>query len=78
MTNLRMYISSLQSTAPLQCKWEGCRYPGGFQRVYELIRHIRNLHIMPLAYPCPVPDCDKICNREDNLLQHMRTRHRFC
>ncbi|PLN84025.1 hypothetical protein BDW42DRAFT_199783 [Aspergillus taichungensis] len=62
-------------TTPLQCKWEDCRYLGGFQRVSELIRHIRNLHITPLSWPCPVPDCDKICNREDNLLQHMRTRH---
>ncbi|PLB40096.1 uncharacterized protein BDW47DRAFT_102238 [Aspergillus candidus] len=62
-------------TTPLQCKWEDCHYLGRFQRVSELIRHIRNLHITPLAYPCPVPDCDKTCNREDNLLQHMRTRH---
>ncbi|PKY07437.1 hypothetical protein P168DRAFT_279406 [Aspergillus campestris IBT 28561] len=64
-----------QRTTPLQCKWEGCRYLGEFQRVSELIRHIRTLHITPLDYPCPVPGCDKICNREDNLLQHMRTRH---
>lgn len=59
----------------LRCKWEGCRYKGTFERETSLIRHIRKLHISPLAHPCLVPGCSKAFNRADNLTQHTRNTH---
>ncbi|CAG8920061.1 unnamed protein product [Penicillium salamii] len=59
----------------LRCKWEGCGYKGTFERETSLIRHIRKLHISPLAHPCLVPGCSKTFNRADNLTQHTRNTH---
>jgi hypothetical protein len=60
-----------------ECKWEGCQYPGSFNREHDLLRHLRTIHIAPLAHSYPVKECRKVCNREDNLLQHMKNRHGF-
>lgn len=40
-----------------------------------LIRHLKNVHVSPGAHPCCVPGCDKVCNRADNLAQHMKNVH---
>ncbi|KAJ5214218.1 hypothetical protein N7449_001387 [Penicillium cf. viridicatum] len=58
-----------------QCKWEGCAYRGTFKRESSLIRHVRNIHVSPLAHPCLVQGCDKAFNRADNLVQHTRNNH---
>ncbi|RAO69341.1 uncharacterized protein BHQ10_005353 [Talaromyces amestolkiae] len=76
--DLSLVIDSYTHPRPaptFECKWEGCNYPGTFKREHELIRHLRTIHITPLAHHCPVEGCDKVCNRDDNLLQHMRNRH---
>ncbi|KAJ5483295.1 hypothetical protein N7530_002541 [Penicillium desertorum] len=58
-----------------QCKWKGCGYRGTFKRESSLVRHIRKIHISPLAHPCPVQGCGKVFNRADNLAQHTRSNH---
>lgn len=64
-----------RSPATFECKWEGCQYSGSFKREHELLRHLRTIHIAPLAHSCPAIGCDKVCNREDNLLKHIQNRH---
>ncbi|OJJ43583.1 hypothetical protein ASPZODRAFT_28239 [Penicilliopsis zonata CBS 506.65] len=61
--------------AVFRCKWEGCRYSGSFNRIGDLLRHVRNIHVCPRSYPCPVQSCGEIFNRKDNLQEHMRRRH---
>ncbi|KAJ6124030.1 hypothetical protein N7471_011347 [Penicillium samsonianum] len=72
-------ISGSPSHSPddleFQCKWEGCGYRGTFKRESSLIRHIRKIHVSPLAHPCPVQGCEKAFNRADNLVQHTRNNH---
>ncbi|KAJ5931692.1 hypothetical protein N7516_006181 [Penicillium verrucosum] len=58
-----------------QCKWDGCGYRGTFKRESSLIRHIRKIHVSPLAHLCTVEGCDKAFNRADNLVQHTRNKH---
>ncbi|CAI7566064.1 unnamed protein product [Penicillium glandicola] len=58
-----------------ECKWENCGYRGTFNRESSLLRHIRNLHIRPLAHICPVQGCERAFNRADNLAQHIRNNH---
>ncbi|OQD68252.1 hypothetical protein PENPOL_c003G07187 [Penicillium polonicum] len=58
-----------------QCKWDGCGYRGTFKRESSLIRHIRKIHVSPLAHPCSVQGCEKAFNRADNLVQHTRNKH---
>lgn len=71
--------SSPQGTATISilysCRWEGCPYSGTFNRESSLIRHLRNMHIAPRAHPCPMPDCNRICNRTDTLRQHLHAFH---
>ncbi|KAJ5373218.1 hypothetical protein N7517_005224 [Penicillium concentricum] len=75
----RSQISGSASHSPddpeFQCKWEGCGYLGTFKRESSLIRHIRKIHVTPLAHPCPVQGCKKAFNRADNLIQHTRNNH---
>ncbi|OGM42308.1 hypothetical protein ABOM_007910 [Aspergillus bombycis] len=63
------------STTPLRCGWKDCTYNGTFGRKAELMRHIALLHVSPHSYDCPVPGCRKVCNRSDNLLDHIRRAH---
>ncbi|KAB8279163.1 hypothetical protein BDV30DRAFT_202301 [Aspergillus minisclerotigenes] len=63
------------STNPLRCGWKGCKYNGTFARKADLMRHIDVLHVSPHSYDCPVRGCRKVCNRSDNLLEHIRRAH---
>ncbi|KAJ5618663.1 hypothetical protein N7528_006774 [Penicillium herquei] len=62
-------------TARFHCDWPGCQYRGSFGRNTELQRHIKNLHVLPGSYKCPVPGCRVSCNRDDNLKSHQRNVH---
>ncbi|KAJ5963729.1 uncharacterized protein N7479_003605 [Penicillium vulpinum] len=75
----RNQISGSASHSPddpeFRCKWEDCSYMGTFKRESSLIRHIRKIHVSPLAHLCPVQGCEKAFNRADNLAQHTRNNH---
>ncbi|KAL6233778.1 hypothetical protein BDW75DRAFT_214341 [Aspergillus navahoensis] len=62
-------------TGILQCRWEGCTYTRDFGREFELLRHIRLIHIRPRRYPCPVSPGCRAFNRKDNLVEHLRRIH---
>ncbi|KAE8166925.1 hypothetical protein BDV40DRAFT_295955 [Aspergillus tamarii] len=63
------------SATPLRCGWKDCNYQGTFGRKAELMRHIDTQHVSPRSYDCPIQGCRKVCNREDNLLEHIRRAH---
>ncbi|KAE8420278.1 hypothetical protein BDV36DRAFT_293411 [Aspergillus pseudocaelatus] len=62
-------------STPLRCGWKDCSYTGTFARKAELMRHIDVLHVSPHSYDCPVRGCRKVCNRWDNLWEHIRRAH---
>lgn len=78
LTCTLLSISSRNNPPPassFQCKWEGCRYPGSFNRLNDLMHHVKNIHASPRTYTCPVENCSEVSNRKDNLLEHKRRRH---
>ncbi|KAH8699028.1 hypothetical protein BGW36DRAFT_377163 [Talaromyces proteolyticus] len=58
-----------------QCRWHGCTYAGHFTRTYDLLRHIRLIHLNPRQYSCPINAHCKRFSRKDNLVSHMRRIH---
>ncbi|KAL2834094.1 hypothetical protein BJY01DRAFT_253201 [Aspergillus pseudoustus] len=73
-------LSPYRSSAPtpvtsFYCKWEGCQCPIAFKRLPDIIRHIREIHLVPDAYRCPVDGCGRTFKRSDRLRQHERTHH---
>ncbi|KAJ5690635.1 hypothetical protein N7462_005027 [Penicillium macrosclerotiorum] len=66
---------SLESTqnCPFFCKWEGCRYDGGFSRKSSLWRHIQDVHI-PHDQKCK--NCDRVFGRSDKRTTHMSKAHK--
>ncbi|VDC04182.1 unnamed protein product [Peniophora sp. CBMAI 1063] len=50
------------------CEVEGCGKC--FRRREHLKRHMLSLHTNDRPFQCP--DCDKVCNRRDNLVQHRK------
>ncbi|KAE8363804.1 hypothetical protein BDV27DRAFT_129400 [Aspergillus caelatus] len=64
-------------STPFRCGWKDCKYTGTFGRKAELMRHIDVLHVSPHSYDCPARGCRKVCNRADNLLEHIRRAHQI-
>ncbi|KAK2462855.1 hypothetical protein APHAL10511_005053 [Amanita phalloides] len=52
------------------CKVEGCGKC--FYRGEHLKRHIRSIHTHEKPFKCTYPQCEKLFNRHDNLLQHLK------
>ncbi|KAF8641105.1 hypothetical protein AX17_000748 [Amanita inopinata Kibby_2008] len=52
------------------CKVEGCGKC--FHRGEHLKRHIRSIHTHEKPFKCTYPLCEKLFNRHDNLLQHLK------
>ncbi|KAF8633581.1 hypothetical protein AX15_001374 [Amanita polypyramis BW_CC] len=60
LTDGRLYV----------CKVEGCGKC--FFRGEHLKRHIRSIHTHEKPFKCTYPECEKLFNRHDNLLQHLK------
>ncbi|OGM45475.1 hypothetical protein ABOM_006339 [Aspergillus bombycis] len=58
-----------------RCEWAGCRYTGVFGRKEDLKRHIFKIHVSPRSYECPVGNCRRAFNRNDNLQSHLKRVH---
>ncbi|KAL2847917.1 hypothetical protein BJX68DRAFT_239056 [Aspergillus pseudodeflectus] len=58
-----------------KCKYKGCRSSISFLTEAALIRHLKNIHISPAAYPCLENHCERVFGRKDHLKQHIRRRH---
>lgn len=60
--------------ASQQCKWEGCGK--SIKRKNDLMRHIRECHVAPNAFPYPFENCTHAASRKYNLQKHMENHHR--
>ncbi|KAJ5613722.1 hypothetical protein N7528_007376 [Penicillium herquei] len=67
--------SSDPNPSLFRCHWKDCGYKGGFTRKGSLLRHVKNIHIEPYSFECPVEACSKHFNRKDNLDNHIRCKH---
>ncbi|KAB8257133.1 hypothetical protein BDV32DRAFT_152642 [Aspergillus pseudonomiae] len=64
-----------EHSSKYRCEWAGCRYTGVFGRKEDLKRHIFKIHVSPRSYECPVANCRRAFNRNDNLQSHLKTVH---
>ncbi|PWY69665.1 hypothetical protein BO94DRAFT_539996 [Aspergillus sclerotioniger CBS 115572] len=53
------------------CRWLTCTET--FQRHGDLKRHVNTLHLARGSYICPY--CGRICNRKDNMKNHLQNVH---
>ncbi|KAL3458803.1 hypothetical protein BJX64DRAFT_265939 [Aspergillus heterothallicus] len=49
-------------TPSFHCRWEGCQSQTAFKRLPDIIRHLKEIHLAPAAYPCPVEGCSRTFN----------------
>ncbi|KAL2823290.1 hypothetical protein BDW59DRAFT_163452 [Aspergillus cavernicola] len=66
-----------QNNPPLLCEWKDCSPAPYFNRVAELMRHIKSIHVSPDAHSCPVENCGKRFGRRDQLQLHTRRSHKL-
>ncbi|KAJ5168020.1 uncharacterized protein N7482_003614 [Penicillium canariense] len=59
--------------SPSICKWAQCTRPGPFSCVASLKRHVDTQHVAPRSIPCLDENCEKVFNRKDNMINHLRS-----
>ena len=62
---------------PFTCTFESCPEPKSFKRKADWIRHENERHRQLEWWLCNEPDCNHICYRRDNFVQHLVREHKF-
>ncbi|KAL4744714.1 hypothetical protein BDW72DRAFT_187942 [Aspergillus terricola var. indicus] len=65
--------SSKEKSPSYCCEWIRCGHT--FNRRADLLRHLRSVHLSPVAARCPVQGCGQTFGRRDHLRHHMRRSH---
>ncbi|KAK8050362.1 hypothetical protein PG994_012092, partial [Apiospora phragmitis] len=60
-----------EDVQPFTCTWAPCRDPKMFKRKADWVRHENEGHRHLEWWTCDVEDCQHICYRRDNFLQHL-------
>ncbi len=60
------------SQSHLVCSIDGCNM--SFIARSCLLEHMQSVHYR-IRYPCPVPECNSIFKRKDNIKGHVRRKH---
>ncbi|MCJ1414421.1 hypothetical protein MMC32_000747 [Xylographa parallela] len=62
---------------PFTCTFESCPEPKSFKRKADWIRHENERHRQLEWWLCNEQDCNHICYRRDNFVQHLVREHKF-
>ena len=66
-----------EDVQPFTCTWDRCKDPKPFKRKADWVRHENEGHRHLEWWTCDVDDCQHICYRRDNFLQHLVREHRY-
>jgi hypothetical protein len=66
-----------EDVQPFTCTWERCRDQKIFKRKADWVRHENEGHRHLEWWQCDVDECQHICYRRDNFLQHLVREHKF-
>ncbi|SPN97003.1 uncharacterized protein DNG_00519 [Cephalotrichum gorgonifer] len=66
-----------EDVQPFTCTWEKCKDPKMFKRKADWVRHENEGHRHLDWWRCDVGDCNHICYRRDNFLQHLVREHKI-
>ncbi|KAK8095282.1 hypothetical protein PG999_013304 [Apiospora kogelbergensis] len=66
-----------EDVQPFTCTWAPCRDPKMFKRKADWVRHENEGHRHLEWWACDVEDCNHVCYRRDNFLQHLVREHKY-
>lgn len=62
---------------PFTCTFPNCGEPKSFKRKADWVRHESERHRHLESWKCDVPECQHVCYRKDNFVQHLVREHRY-
>ena len=65
-----------EDVQPFTCTFPRCAEPKSFKRKADWVRHENERHRQLEWWQCNVPECNHICYRKDNFVQHLVREHK--
>ena len=65
-----------EDVQPFTCTFAHCTEPKSFKRKADWVRHENERHRHLEWWRCNIPDCNHICYRKDNFVQHLVREHK--
>jgi hypothetical protein len=65
-----------EDVQPFTCTFPSCTEPKSFKRKADWVRHENERHRHLEWWKCNIPDCNHICYRKDNFVQHLVREHK--
>lgn len=66
-----------EDVQPFTCTFPNCNEPKSFKRKADWVRHENERHRQLESWTCSVADCNHICYRKDNFVQHLVREHKI-
>lgn len=65
-----------EDVQPFTCTFPNCTEPKSFKRKADWVRHENERHRQLEWWQCSIPECNHICYRKDNFVQHLVREHK--
>jgi hypothetical protein len=65
-----------EDVQPFSCTFPNCSDPKSFKRKADWVRHENERHRRLEFWKCSVQDCNHVCYRKDNFVQHLVREHK--
>ena len=65
-----------EDVQPFSCTFPNCTEPKSFKRKADWVRHENERHRRLEYWKCSVQDCNHVCYRKDNFVQHLVREHK--
>jgi hypothetical protein len=65
-----------EDVQPFTCTFANCTEPKSFKRKADWVRHENERHRHLEWWKCNIPDCNHVCYRKDNFVQHLVREHK--
>ncbi|KAL5449443.1 hypothetical protein PMIN06_006823 [Paraphaeosphaeria minitans] len=66
-----------EDVQPFTCTFPNCGEPKSFKRKADWVRHENERHRQLEHWTCQIADCNHICYRKDNFVQHLVREHKI-
>jgi hypothetical protein len=66
-----------EDVQPFTCTFPNCGEPKSFKRKADWVRHENERHRQLESWTCQIADCNHICYRKDNFVQHLVREHKI-
>jgi hypothetical protein len=66
-----------EDVQPFTCTFPHCNEPKSFKRKADWVRHENEKHRKLEWWACAFPECNHICYRKDNFVQHLVREHKM-